>query len=297
VSALTKVDPRRLLRRPVRDYAWMMAGVLITTFALDSFLIPNRLAAGGVSGLATVIYYTMKDSIGFTIPVGVMMLALNFVLLVIAWRARGWRYLGKTVVGAVSLSVAIDLFAPFSPHLAANDPLLAALYGGALAGIGLGLVFKAGGNTGGTDIIAQLLTAKVDLGVGQLMFIADAFVMTAAAIKFGPTLALYGFIAVFVGGMVIDVVQEGLSTEKVAYIVTEDGRTLSDAIFEQLERGATVQKGIGVRGAERDVVFSVVSRRELDGLKALVRAIDPEAFMIISDVHEVLGKGFKPMGM
>ncbi len=298
MSALSKVDPRRLmLRRPVRDYAWMTVGALITAFALDAFLIPNRLAAGGLSGLATVIFYTTRDQFGFTIPVGVQMLVMNLVLLLFAFRARGWRYLAKTVYGAVLLSVVIDVFAPFAPHLAANDPLLAVLYGGALTGVGLGLVFKAGGNTGGTDIIAQLLTRHVSLGVGQLMLLADAAVMAVAAVKFGPTLALYGFVAVFVSGMVIDVVQEGLSTEKMAYIVTEDGEMIADAIFGRLERGTTVIAATGMRGADRDVVFSVVSRREIDGLKALVRVLDPEAFMVISDVHEVLGKGFKQMGL
>jgi uncharacterized membrane-anchored protein YitT (DUF2179 family) len=297
VSALRRVDPRRLiLHRPVRDYIWMTIGVALAAFALDSFLIPNRLAAGGVSGLATVIYFTVKDATGIVIPVGVQMLIMNAILLAIALRVRGWRYLAKTVYGAVALSVLIDLFAMFVPHLAPKDPLLAVLYGGAISGLGLGLVFKAGGNTGGTDIIAQLLTRRFSLGVGQLLIISDAFVMGLAALKFGPTLALYGFVAVFVSSVVVDTVQEGLSTEKVAYIVSEDGKALADAILKRLGRGATVLTGTGLYGAERDVVLSVVSRRELDSLKSLVHTLDPGAFLFISDVHETLGKGFKQMG-
>ena len=129
--------------------------MLVTAYGLDAFLIPNRLAAGGVSGLATIIHYVAAPYA--QIPVGVAMLVLNALLLILAWRARGWRYLARTVYGTVVLSLAIDLGAPFVHPLATNDPLLAALYGGAITGIGLGIVFKAGGNTGGTDIIAQLL--------------------------------------------------------------------------------------------------------------------------------------------
>ncbi|MBN2823637.1 MAG: YitT family protein [Coriobacteriia bacterium] len=298
---LGRVDPRAVLKhRRVRDYVLMTLGVVITAWALDAFLIPNKLAAGGVSGLATVFYYVIRDATdgAILLPVGVQMLVMNVGLLAVAIRVRGWRYGAKTIYGMVALSVAIDVLAPFTPHLAAHDQLLAVLYGGALTGIGMGLVFKARGNTGGTDIIAQLLSDKVNLSVGQLMLLADAVVTGAAALAFGPDLALYGAVAVFINGSVIDVVQQGLTVDKAAYVISAQSQRIADAILNGLGRGATGLAGRGLySGEEREVVFTVVSRKELDALKAIVHAVDPAAFLIISDVHEALGEGFKEIGV
>jgi uncharacterized membrane-anchored protein YitT (DUF2179 family) len=294
-DTLRRMSPARVLRsRPVRDYFWMTLGILITAFALDSFLIPNRIAAGGVSGLSTVVHYALLDAHLPAVPVGVMMLVINVVLLAIGIRLRGWRYGAKTIYGAVGLSIAIDLMAPFVHPLATQDPLLAVLWGGALCGIGMGMVFRVGGNTGGTDIVAQLLTKKINLGVGQIMLLVDACVLVVAALKFGPELALYGAVAVFVTTTTIDVVQEGLSTEKAAFIFSKMNEQIGAAILTELGRGATGFAARGLyTGEQREVIFCVVSRRELDDLKKIVHALDPEAFLVISDVHEALGEGFK----
>ncbi len=292
MNAEVRRFPGRVLRsRRARDYTLITLGTLVTAYGLDAFLIPNRLAAGGVSGLATIVHYVAAPVV--TLPVGVVMLVLNVALLVLALRMRGWRYLARTVYGTVALSLAIDFGAPFIRPLATTDPLLAALYGGAITGLGLGIVFKAGGNTGGTDIIAQLLVRRVSLGIGQLMLAADAVVMVMAALAFGPTLALYGIVAVFVSGAAIDLVQEGLSVNKAAYIISDASDAVADAILSDLGRGVTAFRARGLyTGTDRDVIFTVVSRRELDPLKTLVRTVDPRAFVIITDVHEVLGEGF-----
>jgi uncharacterized membrane-anchored protein YitT (DUF2179 family) len=289
------MDPARVLRsRPVRDYFWMTLGILITAYALDAFMIPNRIAAGGVSGLSTVVFYALRDAHLPAIPVGVTMLVINIFLLAIGIRLRGWRYGAKTIYGAVGLSIAIDLMAPFIRPLATKDPLLAVLWGGALCGIGMGMVFRVGGNTGGTDIVAQLLTKKINLGVGQLMLLVDAGVLLVAGLKFGPELALYGAVAVFVTTTTIDVVQEGLSTEKAAFIFSKMNDQIGASILSELGRGATAFASRGVyTGEEREVIFCVVSRRELDDLKNIVHSLDPDAFLVISDVHEALGEGFK----
>ncbi|MDO8949611.1 MAG: YitT family protein [Actinomycetota bacterium] len=294
---LQGVTTRNVLKsRRVRDYAFMTIGILITAFGLDAFLIPNKLAAGGVSGLSTVLHYTLLDR-GFNIPVGLMMLAMNAVLLVVAVSMKGWRYGARTIYGMVGLSLAVDLMAPFVPHLAANDPLLAVLYGGAITGIGMGLVFKARANTGGTDIVAQLLADRTNFSVGQGMLAADAVVTLAAALAFGPDLALYGAVSIVVMGRVIDLVQEGLSVEKAAYIISEHSDRIAEAILVDLGRGATGLTGRGLySGSAREIIFTVVSRKEIDALKALVHAADPGAFMIISDIHEALGEGFKAIG-
>lgn len=298
VPALERIHPRRVLKhRPFRDYAWMTAGLVLTAWALNAFLIPNRLAAGGVSGLATVIHYAVLDA-GIALPIGMMMLVMNGGLLLFAFRVRGWRYAAKTIYGIVVLSVCVDLLAPVTPHLAKGDYLLAALYGGALTGLGMGMVFKAGGNTGGTDIVAQLLSRKVSLGQGQLLLAVDAFVILLAALEFGPELALYGAVAVFVMGSAIDLVLEGLSVEKAAFIVSEHSDRIGEAILHELGRGATAIAARGMySGAPREMIFVVVSRKEIDALKQIVSSIDPRALLIISDVHEAIGEGFKEIGV
>lgn len=295
---LKRANPSTVLKsRRVRDYVLMTVGIGITAWGLNAFLIPNRLAAGGVSGLATVFYYLFSDQFGVNVPIGLQMLAMNGVLLVIGVVKKGWHYGAKTVYGMVAMSVAVDVLAPFAPHLASGDRLLAVLYGGAVTGLGMGLVFKARGNTGGTDIVAQLLVDRVNLGVGQLMLVADGFVTVVAAIVLGPDLALYGAVAVFIMGAVIDVVQEGLSVEKAAFIICDEPGRVADAVLHQLGRGATGLVARGLYSAEpREMVFTVVSRREIDSLKALVLAVDPNAFLIIADVREVLGEGFKEIG-
>lgn len=296
-SALAKAaDPRRILgHRRVRDYLWMTAGVLLTAWSLNAFLIPNKIAAGGVSGLATVFYY-LGQGRGVHLPVGVQMLVMNIVLLAIAVRGRGWRYAAKTIYGIVGLSVAIDVLAEFTPHLAQDDLLLASLYGGVLTGVGLGMVFKAGGNTGGTDLIAQMLSRKVSLGVGQLMLLADAVVTVVAGLVFGWQYALYAVVAIFVSGQTIDIVLEGLAVEKAAFIISSEATRIGEAITGELRRGATALAATGVyTGEPRGMLFVVVSRKELDDLKALVAAIDPTALVIISDVHEAIGEGFKEL--
>ena len=296
MERVRSIPARVLHSRPVRDYGLITAGAVIAAWGLDSFLIPNRIAAGGVSGLATVVYHLGLEA-GVTIPVGVQMLVMNLVLLGVGVSLRGWRFGARTVYGTIALSVAIDALAPFVPNLAPDSLLLAVLYGGAVIGLGLGLVFKAGGTTGGTDIIAQLLTPKVPLGVGQLMLIVDATVIAAAGIAFGPELALWAFIAVFVAARVIDLVQEGLSVEKAAFIISDRAEEMAAAVLQDLNRGATGLFGRGLySGDELEVIFTVVSRNEMDRLKAIVRAVDPSAFLIVTDVHEAVGEGFKEMG-
>lgn len=295
---MATLDPTRVLRaRPVRDLVFITFGLALTAWALNAFLIPHRIAAGGVSGLATVIFHVAKEGPGLTLPVGLQMLAMNGVLLMIAIRARGLRYAFKTIFGIVALSVFIDLSARYTVPLAGDDLLLAALYGGVFSGIGMGLVFRAGGNTGGTDIVAQLLTSRFPFGVGQIMFVVDAMVTLLAAFAFGPQLALYGAVAIFVTTKVIDVVLEGISVEKAAWIISDASERIGHAITHELGRGATRIAAKGVwTGSERGMLFVVLSRNELNDLKQIVNTIDPKALVIISDVHEAIGEGFKEMG-
>ncbi len=274
----------------------MTVGIFMTAWGLDAFLIPNQIAAGGVSGLATVTYYWSLENLAFAVPVGVGMLAMNAVLLAVAWKFRGLTYVAKTLYGAVGLSILVEVLAPLTPALATDDLLLAALYGGAIAGLGMGLVFKAGGNTGGTDIVGQLLARKVPFGVGQIMLVVDAGVTLLAALQFGPKLALYGVVAIFVTTSTIDLVLEGISVEKAVWIISDFADRIGESINLELGRGATRLEATGVyTGERRGTLLVVLSRNELDDLKALVGAIDPQAMVIISNVHEAIGEGFREM--
>lgn len=290
------VVQRVLKSRPVRDYALMTLGICVAAWAIDAFLIPNKIAAGGVSGLATIIYYVLRDSFGIKLTVGIQMLLMNGVLLLIAMRARGLSYVAKTVYGAVGLSVMIDVFARFTMPLATDDLLLAALYGGAVSGLGMGMVFRAGGNTGGTDIIGQLLSRRLPFGVGQIMLVADAAVTAVAGIVFGPKLALYGAVAIFVGSATIDLVLEGIAVEKAVWIISDSWQQIAAGITQDMGRGATKVEATGCwTGEPRGMLLVVVSRNELADLKSIVAAVDPSAMVTISNVHETIGEGFKEM--
>lgn len=290
---------RRALRsRPVRDYAFMTVGLALTAFGLDAFLIPNKIAAGGVSGLATIFYHVLKGSTGLSVSVALQVFLMNVVLLAFGIRERGFRYAAKTIYGIVAMSVFLEIIARIVPPVAADDLLLNALYGGLVTGLGVGLVFKAGGNTGGTDIVAQLLSRRLPFGVGQIMLVVDAGVTVLAAIAFGPVLAMYGAVAIFVGAVTIDTVLEGISVEKAVFVISEHHDAIADAVVHDMGRGATELDATGVWTKEpRKVLFVVLSRNEIDSLKTIVASLDPTAMVVISDVHETIGEGFKEMRM
>lgn len=290
---------RKLLLRPhpVRDYSFMTVGILLVAFSLNAFLIPNQLAAGGASGLAIIFYY-LGQRAGVTLPVGLQTLAMNAVLMIFVLRAGGLRYAAKTLFGIVGLGLAIDLSAPFIANLAPDDMMLAAIWGGVIAGLGLGLVFKVGGNTGGTDILAQLIAPKTSLGMGQIMLAVDAFVLLLAAIVLGPEAALYAAISIAVSSWIIDVVIEGVAFEKAVWIISEHYEVIGEGITMELGRGCTQVEASGVwTGMQRPMLFVVLTRKEIGNLKALVARVDPRALVVISDVHEAIGEGFKEMGV
>jgi len=277
----------RRAKRVAIDYIGVAAGSALVALALDWFLVPNKIAAGGVSGFATVLHYV------FGWPVGVVMLAVNAPLFVLSIRYVGLRFGVKTIFGTVVTSVLVDVLAPFLSPLT-RDPVLAAIYGGVLAGIGIGVTFRYGGSTGGTDMAARLLHRFTGIGVGRSLLIFDGFVILLAGIVFNPELALYAFLSVFVTSKAIDVIQEGSSYAKGAFIISEKAGEIGDRILRELDRGVTALKGKGLyTQSDREVLFVIVSRQEIHALSKLVHSVDPRAFMVITDVSDVLGEGFK----
>jgi uncharacterized membrane-anchored protein YitT (DUF2179 family) len=263
-------------------------GVLLTALGLDLFLIPNKIAAGGVSGIATILYYLIGA------PVGITMLVLNVPLFILGILRLGLPFGFRSLYGTISLSLAIDLLAPVLP-VPTQDVLLASLYGGVLVGLGLGLVFRYKGTTGGTDLAAAVLRTYTGANIGRLLFLVDGAVVLAAWATFDSAeLAMYALLTIFIVSWLIDVVQEGISYARAFLIISRHPSDIAAAIVEGLNRGATAWSARGVyTGTDREVVLSVVNRSEVSRLKEIVYQVDPGAFVILADVHEVLGEGFK----
>jgi len=275
-----------LTKRTIIDYLGITLGSFLIALALTAFLVPNRIAAGGVSGLATVIYYITS------FPIGITMLIINIPLFLVGLKIMGISFGVRTIYGIVSLSIFTDLM---QPHMTAltDDLLLASIYGGVLGGIGLGIVFRSRGTTGGTDMIASLINYFTGITVGEGLLIADGVVVTLAGIFFSLEVALYAAVTIFITSQTIDVVQEGLNFKKGVLIISEKADQINKMVVDELNRGITEFEAKGGYTDERkQVLLCIISRSEVSELKKAVAKIDEDAFVIISNVHEVLGEGF-----
>ncbi|MBO8137696.1 MAG: YitT family protein [Desulfotomaculum sp.] len=278
--------------RLIKQYTGILIGVLLVALGLNLFLVPNKIAAGGVSGIATIIYYL------FGVPVGTAVLALNVPLYIAGIIRMGYSFVLNSLFGTIALSLAIDLTAPFLP-VPTDNLLLATIYGGVLNGLGLGLVFRFKSTTGGTDMLAAILRSYTGYDIGQLLFMVDGLVVLSAGIVFKSwELAMYALICIFIISKVIDLVQDGFSYAKGFIIITNEPRAVGNEIMKQLDRGATVWNARGMyTGRDRHILLSVVHRSEVTKLKDIIHQADPRAFVITADVHEVIGEGFKQMAV
>ena len=281
-------------RVAARDALLIILGSLVFAVGVDSFEIPNGLAAGGVTGLATV-FYAMADAAGFYLPVGLQTIVMNVALLSLVIRSGDRGYIVRTVAGIVACGLLTDLLAPVVPVFSnERDLLLCALWGGVVTGLGLGLVFRTGGNTGGTDIVSQLLARKTGMPVGTAIIIVDGIIIAFSATVFSIEQALYAAVAMFICGKVIDMVVDGPRTQRAAYIISVEHEKIANEILYTLNRGCTELQARGVwSGNPRPVLFCVLGRSEVVRLKQIVAEVDPEAIVIISEVHEAFGEGFR----
>lgn len=269
----------------LKPYLGITIGAVVYAVGLNYFTIANRLAEGGVTGVALLFHYL------FSAPVGLVLLALNIPLFVLGWHHLGWRFVIRSLYGVVVVSIAAELIGIHAQP--APDRLLGALYAGVVSGLGLGIIFRSGGTSGGVDIIARILWHKKGIEIGRTMFAGDLVVMVANAIILDYDTAMYSLVAMFIASRVIDAVQEGATLAKSFTVISDRPAEITSAVTESLERGATVLKGRGAyTGRDRDVLYIVVPRNEVTHLKNVVRAVDPEAFVVISDVREVVGEGF-----
>lgn len=268
------------------EYGLLLVGSLVIALSFNLFLNPNRIASGGVAGISTIIEAVWGMQPALT------QWALNIPLFFLGIVLLGRKFGAKTAVGSVILPFLVLITSHLEPPT--NDVLLASIYGGIGIGLGLGLVFRGRGSTGGLDLAAQILHKYTGISLGLAIAFLDGMVILTAGIVFSPTNALYAMIGLFVTSKTIDVVQLGLSTSKVAYIITEKTEEMSSAVLYDLDRGLTRLSGQGgYTGDARPVLMVVISNREVSKIKSVVKAVDPRAFMILSDAAEVFGEGFK----
>jgi uncharacterized membrane-anchored protein YitT (DUF2179 family) len=275
--------------RFAREYTLLVLGTLFMSLAYVLFLIPSKIAPGGIGGLSIVLHHTLGVRVGLT------MLVLNIPIFVLGVKVLGKQFGIRTVIATVIFTLMIDGLSLFlGLEGVTENTLLACLYGGILLGVGLGLVFRGRGSTAGTDIIGRVINRRTNISTGMAILGADALVIVAAGIAFrSPELALYALVAVYLSSRAIDILLEGWDYAKAAYIISMRPREVSAAIMTSLDRGVTLLSGTSLRtGEEREVLFSVVHRRQIPRLRELIREVDPDAFVVISNVHEVLGKGF-----
>ena len=280
---------RSAWRAVLRDYLLILAGVALTALGLVWFLIPNKIAAGGVSGLATIAYYL------WGLPVGLTMLALNLPLFLACLREFGMRFGLRTLFGTVFLSVMVVVWTRMIHAPLTSHSFLAALYGGLITGAGMGLAFRAQGTTGGTDLGAQLLHRFTGISLGQSLLVIDGLVIALAGLVFQSAEAvLVAIITVFVSSKAIDTVLVGVDYAKAAFIISDRAEEIGRTILTEMGRGVTGLDGRGLyTGARREILLCVISRSEEAKLKEIVHRLDPRAFVIFASVHEVLGEGFK----
>ncbi|WP_339062746.1 YitT family protein [Tepidibacillus marianensis] len=270
----------------IQNLFFITIGAFIFSFGLNYFTIANKLSEGGFTGIALLLNYI------FGFSPSVVILILNVPLFIFGWRKLGHLFMLYTIAGTTLVSFFLWLTEGFQRPI--DDLLLAALYAGVSIGIGLGIIFRYGGSTGGVDIIARLAFRSSGVSMGRTMFLFDLVIISLSAFFIDLQKAMYTLIAVFVAAKVIDFVQEGAYAAKAATIISDHSQDITLKIMKEMDRGATMLKGKGgYTGIDKDVLYCVISRNELPRLKQIVHMVDPRAFIVVSDVHDVLGEGFE----
>ena len=269
----------------VFSYVQILIGALIGGAAYPLFMTPNRIAPGGITGIATILNHL------FAWPVGVVSLILNIPLFLIGFKAMGRVFVFRSFVATLFFTLFIDVL-PLQPMT--NDPLLGALYGGVMLGIGLGLIMRGGATTGGSDMIARMVHKRFQfISTGSFLFAIDFAVVLSAGFLIGTTEALYSLINIFLTSRVMDVVIIGFSANKACFVMSSRWQEISQRIMKDMDRGVTQLTARGAyTGTERPTLLCVISRSEIMAFKRILREEDENAFVIIVEAHEAIGDGF-----
>ena len=273
-------------RTAAQDYLIIVLGAFIMGFAIKNIYDPQGLVTGGVSGLAIIL----KDQAG--IPLWITNMCVNVPLFFLSLRLKGWKFVKRVLVAEAALTVSLAILPEYA--FLKDDLILTALFGGVFSGVGTGMMLLCHATTGGTDTMAALIHTKLrHYSINQILQVLDGLVVVAGAGIFGVRYAFYAVIAVVVLAKVSDGMIEGMHFAKAAYIITDYKEQISREIMDHMERGVTLIDVSGAyTGEKRDIVFCVVSKKEIVTVKEIVRCTDPRAFVIVSDVREVLGEGF-----
>ena len=262
-------------------------GAIVAAFGVQGFIVPTGLGGGGVGGIALLLYYTLK------LPIGLMTFILNIPLFVLGWREVNRKFVFKTILGLAIFSLFLDLFKGVQT-IAIDDIFLGALYGGGISGISSSLIFHFGGSLGGTDIVSKVIQRKYGVPMGTSSLAINGVIIMISWAILGSKAALYTLVTLFVYGRVLDLIQSGVPTKSIT-IISDQSEELVNRIMVDLGRGATFLHGRGAYSSEpKDVIICVVSLPEIGRLKQAVREVDPQAFMIVQNAGEVLGRGFVP---
>jgi uncharacterized membrane-anchored protein YitT (DUF2179 family) len=281
---------KQKIKTIVFEYCGLAVGSAIMAVSLAFFLIPAKIAPGGVSGLGIVLHYL------FNLSVGLVMLVFNVPLFILGIKLLGRQFGPRTFFSFVLVSIITDIFDKLLHVQAATaDPLLASIFGGVVLGIGLGIVFRFKGTTGGSDIVGQIINKYSNVSVGTGILIVDFFVISFAGVAFhNVNLALYGFISLYFSSKILDLILDGIDYARSFYIISEKQDEIISLITNEMGRGGTELFGRGLyTRKERNVLYAVVTRKEVATLRQEILKIDPDAFVIIANVHEVLGEGFR----
>ncbi|MEH7109322.1 YitT family protein [Bacillus sp. JJ1764] len=273
----------------IKNIAFILLGTAIMSFGLVTFNMQNKLAEGGFTGITLLLYFLFHWDPSYT------NLILNIPLFFIGWKLLGRNLFIYTIIGTVGVSIFLWIFQRYPIDMPlTSDLTLAALFAGVFTGIGLGIIFRYGGTTGGVDIIARLVQKYIGWNMGKTMFMFDACVIALSLITYlNYKQAMYTLVAVFVGARVIDFIQEGAYSARGAMIISEKNERIAEKILEEMGRGVTALKGYGsYTKSERDVLYCVVAKNEIMRLKNTITSVDPHAFISISIVHDVHGEGF-----
>ncbi len=282
------MKPIKLSKEHIVSYGWIVFGSLLFALGQSIFIRPLHIPMGGISGIALVLNYL------YAMPVGVMTIVLNLPLFFIGYRTLGRVFFVRTVVGTVISSVIIDTVGPLLP-VYEGDILIAALYGGIIMGAGFGFIFRGGGTSGGTDIIAKYLNKKNGANIGGYTFVINAgIILVSALIYQNIESALYAIVSSYLTGVALDKILYGGDVQKQAIIITTKPREVADTIMHTLGRGVTKTDGLGMyTDTEKAVLICAVRRYETAALKRILQQADGSAFLMISELSEVFGQGFK----
>ena len=278
------------LTRMVRDYAWIALGSVLYSLSFDWFYVPNQIGFGGLTALGMILNYLSP-----AIPIGMVVLILNIPLFLLGWKFLGGHTLVSSLFAMTATSVLVDLIAAMHTF-PSMDPMLAAIFGGVSLGVSLGMIFSKGATTGGTDLTARLLKLPFAwLPMGKLLMVVDLTMLLSVSLVFrSMESAMYGMISLYISTLVMDGVLYGLDQSKVAYIVTTRPQEIAAEIDRQMDRGATFLHGEGSFSREEKLVLMCAfKQRQIVPLKEIVHQLDPEAFIIVCNAHEVLGQGFR----